>query len=222
MGKIPKSFSTSKKYLFTKVYPSRGDTIYLGSEWIYKEKVTVPEETLESIPSRYRYRAHRIEAEHIIPASWLLRVNGKKRDSYIQAKELGVSPRKYCYRNDMDYRYAHNDLVNLYPSLGSVNAMRSDKLYSNKASGSILGVLEDDKHCLVTSRVLIPSMEYRGMIARVAKYMTIRHGIVYNSRLTTLFDKWDKLYPVTDEEYRRDEIIYQLQGSSVFNPGLFL
>ena len=55
------------------------------------------------------------------------KVNNKKRQCVIDSKVSKDSPREYCKKHDLDYKQAHNDLVNLYPAVGQINADRSNK-----------------------------------------------------------------------------------------------
>jgi deoxyribonuclease-1 len=121
------SFSKAKKMLYTKVYDNQGETFYVGCSW-KRKKVNLESCGLEhAFPKKMMKRAKRIEAEHIIPSSWLYKVNGKLRQCAIEAKRLQRSKRKYCRRHDDNFKRAHNDLVNLRVAVGALNAERSNK-----------------------------------------------------------------------------------------------
>jgi deoxyribonuclease-1 len=81
-------------------------------------------------------RASRTEAEHIIPASWMLKKNKTERLCVAASKASKYSPRRYCQMHDTDFRSAHNDLVNLRPAEGQINANRSNKPFSDSLTGS--------------------------------------------------------------------------------------
>ncbi|MCP4923779.1 MAG: hypothetical protein GY915_07105, partial [bacterium] len=121
------SFQKAKKNLYTKVYRNSGETLYCDCKWSNR-KVDLSSCGLQSFfPKKQRKRAARTEAEHIIPASWMLKKDKKIRQCAIDAKEKKESARKYCQKYDLEYKAAHNDLVNLRPAVGQVNADRSNK-----------------------------------------------------------------------------------------------
>ena len=129
------SFSSAKKKMYNQVYNNRGETIYCGCTWSNK-KTDLESCGLQSyFPKKQKKRAARTEAEHIIPASWLLKINNKYRQCVTDAKALKKSPRKYCQKHDVSYKKAHNDIANLYPAVGQINADRSNKPFIDVFTG---------------------------------------------------------------------------------------
>lgn len=109
--------------------------------------------------------------------------NGKYRECYGKAKSLGDSPRDYCQKTDRDYRNAHNDLVNLVPAVGQINAERSNKPFAETLSGTKEHTYRGNgKIFKVTSRVAIPDKSIRGDVARVGFYMGKTYGVTYSKR----------------------------------------
>lgn len=198
------SFSKAKKAMYTKVYKNEGKTFYTNCDWS-KKKVNLESCGLQdSFPKKYLKRAKRTEAEHIIPASWMYKKNGKWRQCYLDAKQKGVSQRKYCQEHDVDYRNAHNDLVNLVPAVGQLNGMRSNKPFAEKVSGKKEQTFNGDgKKLVLTSRVAIPDSSIRGDIARIAFYMSDRYGVNYSKRQKSLFVRWNLEDPVDSRETSR-------------------
>jgi deoxyribonuclease-1 len=116
-SEIATSFSSAKVHMYKKVYPNSGHTFYTNCEWS-KKKVNLVSCGLEnSFPKKHMNRASRTEAEHIIPASWMLKKNKVERPCVAASKSNKYSPRKYCQAHDEDFRSAHNDLVNLRPAV---------------------------------------------------------------------------------------------------------
>jgi deoxyribonuclease-1 len=114
-------------------------------------------------------RASRTEAEHIIPASWMLKKNKADRLCVAESKSHKDSSRKYCQKHDKEFRNAHNDLVNLRLAVGQINAKRSNKPFAEKLSGSkSITYRGTGKEFKVASRVAVPDISIRGDIARVA------------------------------------------------------
>jgi deoxyribonuclease-1 len=121
------SFTTAKNKLYSKVFNNSGKTLYCGCDWSDR-KTNLNSCNLQSyFPKKQRKRSLRTEAEHIIPASWMLKVNNKKRQCSIDSKGSKDSAREYCQKHSAEYKQAHNDLVNLYPAVGQINADRSNK-----------------------------------------------------------------------------------------------
>lgn len=212
---ISSSFSKAKKKLYTQVYKNQGLTFYTNCTWS-KKKVDLYSCNLEnSFEKKHLKRANRIEAEHIIPASWMYKKHGKFRQCYLDAKQQNFSPRKYCRKNDLDYRNAHNDLVNLRPAVGQINGMRSNKPFAEKPSGQKLTTHRGNgKVIQITSRVVTPDPQIRGDIARIAFYMKSKYGVTYSKRQNAIFETWAKQDPISQEEFALNQKIHSVQGSS--------
>jgi len=208
------SFSTAKKKLYRTVYQNSGETFYCGCGWSKKKKLDLKSCGLQSyFPKSQKVRSERKEAEHLYPASWLLRVNGKDRACVKIAKEKGQSPRKYCQKTDRNYKQAHNDLVNLVPANGAINQARSNKPFVeavNRNSKGYNGYGRCDVE--IDSRGIIPPADKRGDIARVGAYLSHKYGLKYSKRQQLLFDKWAAQDPVSKEERARNQRIIKVQG----------
>ncbi|WP_157833756.1 endonuclease [Hydrogenovibrio kuenenii] len=219
----PSSFSKAKEMLYTQVYPSHGYTIYTGCPWHITKgnKKVVDLEACglaNAFPKKQMKRAQRVEAEHVIPASWFLKKNGQWRQCAIDAKQHHKNARKYCQKHDPEYRRAHNDLVNLFPSVGQINADRSNKPYAEALSGNkektFRGQGENGRTIVITSRVAIPPKEIRGDVARIAFYYERTYGLKLSKRQNELFEQWSKIDPVSQEELARNDKIKRVQGWS--------
>lgn len=212
---ISSSFSKAKKKLYTQVYENGGLTFYTNCSW-NKKKVELPSCNLESsFEKKHLKRTKRIEAEHIIPASWMYKKNGKYRKCYLEAQQLAISPRRFCRKSNRDYRNAHNDLVNLRPVIGQINGMRSNKPFIEKISGQKITTYRGNgKVIQITSRGVLPDQNIRGDIARVAFYMKVKYGVTYSKRQLILLKKWAKDDPVSSEEFSLNQRIHSVQGSS--------
>jgi len=211
-AEIATSFSKAKKNLYQKVYGNSGLTFYTNCQWS-KKKVDLESCGLQnSFPKKHMKRASRTEAEHIIPASWMYKKNGQWRQCYLEAKRQGISQRKYCQQTDIDYRNAHNDLMNLVPAVGQLNGLRSNKPFAEKVSGKKEQTFRGNGKVLVlSSRVAIPDRSIRGDIARIAFYMGATYGVTYSKRQLSLFEKWDKEDPVSSEEQERRRKVIDVQ-----------
>lgn len=203
-------FSAAKKKMYTKVFNNNGQTFYCGCAWS-KKKVDLKSCGLGGyFPKKELKRASRTEAEHIIPASWMLKVNKKLRQCAFDAKALKKNKRKYCQKHDIDFKKAHNDLVNLIPAVGQINADRSNKPYLDE----VKVIKEGYGKCKAVSgkRGFVPPDHIKGDIARIAEYMSLTYGVVYSRRQNDLFSKWASLDPVTEDEIKHHQRIIKTQG----------
>jgi len=203
-------FSKAKKNLYKRVFDNSGTTLYCGCKWKNK-KVDLASCGLQNYyPKKYLKRSKRTEAEHIIPASWMLKVSKKYRQCANDAKLLKKNKRDYCRKHDADYKKAHNDLVNLWPAVGQINANRSNKPYVDQ----VATVKESYRKCKAVSgsRGFVPPDHIKGDIARVGFYMSKTYGVVYSKRQQALFVKWDAQDPVTPEEIKHHQRVIKVQG----------
>lgn len=208
-------FVKAKSNMYKKVYANSGLTFYTNCEWSNK-KVDLESCGLQnSFPNKLMKRASRTEAEHIIPVSWMLKKNKIERSCVAESKAHKDSPRKYCQKNDKEFRNAHNDLVNLRPAVGQLNANRSNKPFSDTLSGKKLVTYNGNgKTFKVASRVAIPDESIRGDIARVAFYMSDTYGVTYSKRQTQLFNEWNEEDVVSEEEVLLNNKIQKVQGKA--------
>lgn len=212
-AQISSSFSVAKKKLYQQVYGNKGKTFYVNCRWSRK-KTDLRSCHLENrFKKTQRKRALRTEVEHVIPASWFFKVNGQFRRCYLQSKQSQLSARRYCQKTDSEYRNAHNDLVNLRPAVGAINAYRSNKPFSDKVSGGHKMTFRGDGMlAVITTRLIIPDISIRGDIARIAFYMRKQYGLTYSHRQQLIFNQWHLTDPVSTEEQQINARISQIQG----------
>ncbi|MBA6252861.1 endonuclease [Colwellia sp. MB3u-55] len=203
------NFSKAKKLMYSKVFDNSGTTLYCGCTWS-KKKVDLSSCGLDGyFPKKHRKRANRTEVEHIIPSSWLLKVNNKVRQCVIDSKQHKSSARKYCQKHDKGFKKAHNDLVNLFPTVGQINAERSNKPFVDtlKSLKNSYGKCSAESG----SKSFVPPSNKKGDIARVAFYMSKTYGVVYSKRQQLLFEKWAKFDPISEEERDHNNKIIEVQ-----------
>ena len=122
----PGSFSGAKKKMYNKVYEDRKITFYCGCKYSNK-KPDLQDCNYDSSNQGQSIRAKRTEAEHIVPASWF----GQGRPCWREGLcSGGKKNRDCCEKIDFAFRTAHNDLHNLTPAVGQINALRSNKPYA--------------------------------------------------------------------------------------------
>lgn len=209
------SFTTAKNKIYKKIYNNSGETVYCNCDWSNR-KTDLSSCGLQSFfPKKQSKRAKRTEMEHIIPASWMLKVGYDYRQCAKDAKALGESSRDYCQKHDINYKQAHNDMVNLKPSVGQINADRSNKPYVDSISGN----KKTYGQCPIEigSRGMVPPANMKGDIARIAYYMSEKYGVTYSKRQMAVFAEWDKKDPVSQEEVDLNKKIFSIQGYGIIN-----
>jgi deoxyribonuclease-1 len=224
---IPSSFSKAKKLALSKVYKDHHQSFYCGCSFNdnkqvdqascgYEPRTPITKSGKENI------RDNRIEWEHVLPASKMgshLSCWGSERNQFPQCvKSNGKlkSGRDCCQKVNLNFRNAHNDLVNLTPAIGEVNADRSNLPYSeiigeNRVYGQC--DFEYDK----VNKTVEPASKIRGDIARIQLYLEKTYGEVLgfkfsNEKRITL-DQWNEKDPVSDWEKERNKRICKAQGS---------
>ncbi len=204
------SFNTAKNKMYAKVFNNKGETLYCGCDWSARKTDLRSCDLQSYFTKKQRKRSLRTEAEHIIPASWMLKVNKKIRQCAIDSKSVTDSARTYCQKHDLDYKKAHNDLANLYPSVGQINADRSNKPFVDVAKNKVKTYGQCDIE--IGSRGIAPPSNKKGDIARVAFYMAETYGVTYSKRQIELFKQWDKQDPISAQERAHNRRIIKVQG----------
>lgn len=157
-------------------------------------------------PAVHAHRAGRVEWEHIVPASLM-----PARQFECWTGEGGS--RRRCEETDPRAQAMIFDLYNLAPSIGQVNALRSNDRY---------GELPDDAdgfgHCPAKdSRGLFePPDCNKGDVARTWLYMELRYGLAMPPDEKAMFVRWAGLDPVSPWESEREARISDY--SRIVNP----
>ena len=152
---------------------------------------------------RDQRRAGRIEWEHVVPASNIGELHACNRNG----------GRQHCLEVDQDYRNAHNDLHNLIPVVGEVNAYRSN--YDLVEVDGYEGQFgRCDFKIDTNGRQAEPPQRMKGDVARIYMYMHDTYGIQLSGVQQNLYAKWNAEDPVDAWEFRRDSLIKGFQGNS--------
>lgn len=165
----------------------------------------------------------KVEWEHLVPASKFQVffpecIKRDKKGSPLRDKKgnLKTIGRSKCKKVSPEYNLMISDMYNLYPSVGSLNAHRS-----NLSFGEINGEKREWGNCNfeIKNRKVEPRDEIKGLIARNYKYMEQAYGVkLISNKNKKLFDVWDKMYPASEEECKRYKLIKKIQTSD--NPVL--
>jgi len=205
------SFSKAKKILENQVYNNHRITLYCGATFDAKKKVTHPK---GFTTTKYVKRSKKIEWEHVVPAENFGRSFSEWRDGHkkcVNNKGKAFQGRKCAEKLNVEYRYMQSDMFNLYPTIGSVNALRSNYNFT------MLPLVKSDfGSCTmkIDNRKVEPPEIARGKIARTYLYMDevyMRYSMSKSQR--QLMTSWDKMYPVDVRECARTKKITALQKS---------
>lgn len=203
----PSSFDQAKVLSKESVYFDRNliGTFYCGCEWewVGRSGGRIDFDSCGYEVRAQQVRAERLEWEHVVPASNF----GRARQCW---QDGG---RSNCLANDPIFRLMEADMHNLTPSVGEVNADRSNYNF---------GVLPSTQYqhgsCPIkidfAQRTAEPSRSVKGKVARIYFYMHDRYDLRMSRQQQQLLMAWDSEIPVTEWERVRDSRIAQIMGHS--------
>jgi len=119
--------------------------------------------------------------------------------------------RKCAEKVNTEYRFMQADMFNLYPAIGSVNALRSNYNFT-----MLPGTANSFGSCAmkIENRKAEPPIGARGKIARAYLYMDEAYNrYSMSKKQVQLMTAWDKMYPVDELECLRTKKITDIQGS---------
>ena len=207
------SYETAKKYLYEDVHPDHRETLYCGCDYDSSKNIDLKGCGMSSVTGS---RAQRVEAEHVVPASWF--GDGLACWEQELCEDSSGEPfkgRECCKQIDEAFNAAHNDLHNLFPSVGQVNGDRGNYLF-----GEVSGSDEDYGDCDFkidrdADRVEPPDA-VKGDAARAWFYMEDTYGVSISSSQRAMFESWSKQDPPDSWERERNKRVAKIQG--VANP----
>lgn len=201
----PATFEKAKIELRQKVYFDRNSAgdLYCGCPWQWMGR-SGGRLDLQACDYQVRAqptRAVRIEWEHVVPA-WVL---GHQRQCWQKGG------RGNCVSSDPIFRAMEADMHNLSPSVGEVNADRSNyrfgQLTSTPYQYGACPTRVDFKQ-----RMAEPRDKAKGQVARIYFYMHDRYGLSMSKQQQQLFSAWNRQYPVSQWELERDRRIAGVMG----------
>lgn len=203
----PQTFEQAKIEAQQFIYHDRtkAGTFYCGCnwEWVGRSGGRVDLESCGYQIRSQENRAIRIEWEHVVPASNF----GRARQCWQNGG------RQNCNATDPVFNAMEADLHNLTPSIGEINANRSNynfgMLPSTPKQHGACDFKVDFK-----GRTAEPRDEVKGQIARIYFYMHDRYNMRMSRQQQKLMMAWDKQFPVNDWERERDKRIASRMGHS--------
>ncbi|MCK5808418.1 endonuclease [bacterium] len=207
------SFSKAKRILKKEIWriPDLRKTVYCGCE--FDEKYKVSYTSCGFTPRKNVKRAHRIEWEHVVPASLFGRHFKAWKEGNPRCKKKNgkrYKGRRCAKKVDKQFKLMEADMYNLMPAIGEVNGDRS-----NYPFGIIPGEIRKYGACdiEIAGKKAEPAPDIRGDIARVYFYMESAYpqkGIITDKNREML-QKWDKSDPVDWAECLRNAMIEKFQ-----------
>lgn len=215
----PKSFSAAKKFLADLHEEiSYEFTLYCGCPYTRTTSSggKIDRETCGVEARSNETRSKRVEWEHVVPASWF----GQTRACW-QLKDIaypdeceGKSGRECCEAVNEDFELAHNDPNNLFPSVGEVNADRSNYPYGEVPDEPRLyGACDAEIIELEGGGKIFEPAEghVRGTVARAMLYMAQTYGINVELPMDEIWS-WHKDNPPAQWEIQRARLIAERTG----------
>ncbi len=207
------SYSQAKQILTNQVYMQDNErkTLYCEARFDAQKNITLP---AGFVTQKFKNRVQKVEWEHVVPAEHFGRYFLSWREGDNLCKNMQNKPfrgRKCAEKVSAKYRYMQADMYNIFPSIGAVNASRSNYNFA-----LLPHVLSNFGLCLmkVEGRKVEPPEKSRGKIARAYMYMEQAYATYEMSKTQRkLMQAWDEAYPVTKDECLRTKRIELLQGN---------
>lgn len=217
------SFSKSKK-LLKKVYKGHQVSFYANCNYNYKDKNNMIIRKSCGYVPRNEYtkkgninkRARRIEWEHVIPAENFgrqFKCWRKGSTQCIKSNGKSFKGRRCCSKVNEKFKYMQADLHNLVPTVGELNADRSNFRYGMISKEKRLYGKNIDFEVDFKMKRAEPRDSIKGNIARTYFYFEKTYNMKISKKDKKLFKAWDKLDPVDEWERKRNKLIYKIQGN---------
>ena len=203
------SWREAKNLVDDKIYRGRSTTFYCGCRYRSdgdsdgSGKITDIAKCGYREGAKYRKRAGRVEWEHVVPASLM-----PARRFSCWAKPGGS--RRKCEKTDGLAKAMIFDLHNLVPSIGQINALRSNDRYAEIDGGETFG------KCGVkdaSTRFEPPDCK-KGDVARIWLYMRHQYKVKLSIAEEVMFHRWAEADPISPWESERERRISKLTGIS--------
>ncbi|WP_322632730.1 endonuclease [Vibrio sp. OPT18] len=205
------SFSKAKRLLEQKVYFDNRETLYCAARFDAKKNITLP---VGFKTDKHVKRSKRVEWEHVVPAENFGRTFSEWREGdsqCVNSKGKAFKGRNCASKANREYRLMQSDLYNLFPAIGSVNAMRSNYNFA-----MLPNERSDFGSCAVKidNRKVEPPISSRGRIARTYLYMDHTYSrYKISNQQRQLMNAWDKQFPVSAWECKAAQRIQKIQGN---------
>ena len=211
------SFSKAKKILKEQVYFDNKESFYCKAHFDENNGITLPQ---GFHTQKHKKRAYKLEWEHVVPAENFGRAFSEWREGHekcIDRKGKAFKGRRCAEKVNQSFRFMQADLYNLYPSIGAVNALRSNYNYAELSDNlpNIFGSCS----VKIDNKKIEPPSYTKGAIARTYLYFDQEYPqYKMSSSMRKMMLAWNTMYPVDQWECIRTKRIENIQG----NPNNFV
>lgn len=208
---VSESFAKAKKILISNVYTDCKRTIYCDAEFTPNKRIIFPE---GFDASKVADRSERVEIEHVVPAENFGSMIKQWRDGdplCVDKKNKPYKGRKCAEKTSRLYRVMQADLYNLYPAIGSVNAVRSNYDFTEFPQ-SVPALFGSCAVKFADDQVEVPDAA-KGIVARAYLYFDSQYNPIFelSDEKRQQMEEWNALYPVTSWECVRTYRIEKIQ-----------
>ncbi len=209
------SLIKAKRLLQEVIYSDYFQTIYCNATYDPRTKkiIAYPSVFNETIIAN---RVERIEYEHVVPVSTFGQTFRAWQKGHKKCVSKGVpyKGRKCANKVNREFKLMQADMYNLYPSVGSVNAVRMDRPFVDlpRNIGSYFGPMCSFK---VADNLAEPPDFAKGVVARAYLYFAETYPKRFRltgKQLHQMID-WHIKYPVSQWECTRTARIEAIQHS---------
>ncbi len=204
----PSSFSRAKK-IAKVIFTKHKETLYCKCTYSTNNKVNLASCGMRSADEFKR--AHQVEWEHMVPASYL----GQGHPCWTQDLCTKHNGEKYhgrtcCRMVDKAFRRAEAELYNLWPADGLINQLRDNYEYASVPyTGRAYGCnfIIDKFH-----RRIEPGDNAKGVVARATLFVTEKYHLKLSEERKKLFHTWNTLYPPKPWEIKWAKEVAKIEG----------
>jgi len=203
----PASFYTAKK-IAKEIFKDHRLTLYCGCTYNTSHRIHLTSCHMQS--AAHIPRAHRMEWEHMMPAENFGRHFPCWRHALCHNKSHYFRGRRCCEKIDASFQKAEAELYNLWPSVGIINALRSNFRYAALPNHT------PTYGCNFTinpsERKVEPADSAKGIVARANLFMSDHYHIRLSPAQRTLFNLWNQQFPPSQWEKTWANRVYQIEG----------
>lgn len=204
------SYAKATRLLRERVWNDMRETFYCGAAFDAKGNIILPDGF--SSPG-HKARSARLEWEHAVPVENFGRFfkEWREGDPACVKKGRPYKGRGCASKMSAKFREMEADMHNLFPSIGSVNAMRGKRQYAELPDeGADFGSCA----AKIKGSLFEPPDRAKGQAARASLYMDWKYpGFRLSRKQKRLFAAWDKRFPPDAKECERARRIQRIQNN---------
>lgn len=196
------------------IFMDHRETLYCACS--YNKHGEINNSSCSLNPKKYTRRATKMEFEHMMPMENAGRhLNCWKNKICVNKQGQRYRGRACCRKISPEFRKMENELLNLWPSVGSINQARSNFRFTefSEQEKARLGKLDNCDFWLDKAAKKVESRDVvKGIVARANLFMADKYSITLSKQQRKLLEIWNKKYPSTAWEITWNNKIKQIQG----------